>query len=994
MKISLITLMILITYQVSAQIELSNHVLNDCGFIILPEIEGTGLSDQLYYYQGNLDDGINFYPGDTIFTTTLLFAYDEVHGWEECLIVNIIKNVPIITMPDSIWYCNIGVLPKPIGEFITINASYYNTNEYLNPPISPGATVEESGWYYLRDGFENCYVYDSIYVAIAPPVFIDELNDTLVCQEYLIPDFSLLTNGSNVNFEDDLGNTYVIGDRILENTLLTVIATNRACSFSRTFKISVFDGFFEDNKDSIYCDLDHYPSPLSKYNHLPGFQESVVRTFNNSFSTTYIVDYQWGETNCAYQDNFTISTDWMSNYPGCIPDTSYVCNIGEINLIQYVKRYNTVLPSDMQFEFYTEYVELTNNIIHTAAILNDTLDVYFHALTIPECFDSTHIYKSTFIITDDCALKDQNDTLYCTIPFNLTKRSLKKLPFGTKLYDSNFNLLQKINDLEFGANTYYYILNLADGTRDTSIHNILYLEDIEIYPSTIDYGALCYKDCFKIEFENVEIDTTEDFIFWEIELYSAANNQYIESFYSVNDFLTICFDENIGPDQLNTANVQLENHDFYLIFDDTFTSTDNCVKNKSPDTVFFSTLFNTSRFINNILCPDEEFILLEDTFNIDNPSGVIIIENVSSYGCDSTITVDLEFDISSFRKIKETYCDTNQFLFVGCELFDYENPFGVIKLDNAPSNGCDSIVEVELTYETIEKVTNSISFCEGDTVYHIGIPIYENSIFTDTVYSLFGCDSVITETFFTMIDKADEFEFEISFNCSNQSYSIELLENYPIQLIDNEAVTDNIISNITQNELMISYGYEQDCLSQEIIKFQYPIEWGILTDNYEDISSSAEVTFSFSTELISPTISWTPSDILSCNDCPTPTLLENSDTTILLQLTDEFGCHKEEIITVTFKNEIFCEVPNVISPSAVSEENRSFYVITNDPIKYDLSIFDRWGSEIYKAKNIESNNIYSGWTPTQKFEIGVYMYLINFHGPNKESLAGSVLLLD
>lgn len=986
-------MLLLLSHHLNAQIELPKPNLYGCDYIVLPAIEGIGLSDNLYYYEGALSDESIYYPGDTIYSSTQLFAYDEVNGWEECTVLHIIENMPILNMPDTAWYCNIGNLPKPIGEFITINASYFKSNEYLNPPLHPGAAIEENGWYYLRDGHENCYVYDSIFISISPPVFIDDIGDTLVCQEYIIPDFSSTTNATVFSFVDNLGNVYNTGDKIIETTYLTFTSANNACSFTRSFRVTVFDGVFPVFRDTVLCERGQSIVPFLDNFYLDGFNNSITTISNGNFSSTYIIDYNLGGGNCSLQDTFTVIQGSIRNFPRCFPDTSRLCNIGEINLYQYVKHFHGSFSYEL--EFYLENGDQISNIINTQDLIEDTLDIYFHTLTIPECFDSTHIFKSTFIITDDCKLKELSDTLYCARPGNFTKESEIQNPYGTKLYDKNFELASFTQDIEFGLNIFYNIIKLADGTRDTATHHILMYEYIEVYPSKSDHGTLCYQDCITIDFVNLNPhDTSKTFAFWNIELYSKTDTQYIESFFIINEFLSICFDEiNQGIPE-NTRYLQLENHDYYLIFYAVFVEGNFCIVNNEPDTVYVSTLYNTSRYINDILCPDEEFIFNQDTFNIDNPYKEVIIENASSNGCDSLIIVDLEFDISSSRNIQENYCDTSQFLFVGCELFDYNHPSGIVKIENASSNGCDSIVNVNLTFTTSFILNHTTTFCDGDTLYHNGIPIYENVIFSDTLTSNSGCDSIITENVYLVIDKEEGITFDILFDCANQSYTIHFLESYPILLIGEQSITDNSISGITQDEILISYGQGNNCLTQETIKLDYPSQWNISINNYEDLSKSEEIILEFESGLVSPTISWYPSDILSCDNCATPTLLNNQDTMIVLQLTDEFGCSKEQIITITFLDENYCYVPNVISRSAFLPENQRFSVTTNEAIKYDLFIFDRWGSQIFKAKNMMSDDSQSGWKPTRNFEIGVYAYLIKFHDLDKKEMLGTVLLLD
>lgn len=67
-----------------------------CNYFILPPIQGSQLSGNEAYYKSPSGTGHRYEPGDTIFTTTVLYAYDQmgVESDEECFYLRIIDELP------------------------------------------------------------------------------------------------------------------------------------------------------------------------------------------------------------------------------------------------------------------------------------------------------------------------------------------------------------------------------------------------------------------------------------------------------------------------------------------------------------------------------------------------------------------------------------------------------------------------------------------------------------------------------------------------------------------------------------------------------------------------------------------------------------------------------------------------------------------------------------------------------------------------------------
>ena len=111
---------------------------------------------------------------------------------------------------------------------------------------------------------------------------------------------------------------------------------------------------------------------------------------------------------------------------------------------------------------------------------------------------------------------------------------------------------------------------------------------------------------------------------------------------------------------------------------------------------------------------------------------------------------------------------------------------------------------------------------------------------------------------------------------------------------------------------------------------------------------------------------------MSCTDCPIPDLLGGANGTYTITSFDDFGCSTTKSITINFINEEFI-FPNIVSESALTDENRYFYLKNRLNLKYDLDIYDRWGNLMFSKKAISSNDYNSAWRP-YNVSLGVYVY--------------------
>ena len=101
--------------------------------------------------------------------------------------------------------------------------------------------------------------------------------------------------------------------------------------------------------------------------------------------------------------------------------------------------------------------------------------------------------------------------------------------------------------------------------------------------------------------------------------------------------------------------------------------------------------------------------------------------------------------------------------------------------------------------------------------------------------------------------------------------------------------------------------------------------------------------------------SWTPSDGLSCDNCPNP-IASPLETTTYTVIADSAGCLSVDEITVTVEISGDVFVPNLFSPNNDGVNDvLQLYGYSIDEI--DFRIYDRWGELIYQ--NNDPN--FSSW---------------------------------
>lgn len=125
---------------------------------------------------------------------------------------------------------------------------------------------------------------------------------------------------------------------------------------------------------------------------------------------------------------------------------------------------------------------------------------------------------------------------------------------------------------------------------------------------------------------------------------------------------------------------------------------------------------------------------------------------------------------------------------------------------------------------------------------------------------------------------------------------------------------------------------------------------------------------------------WTPSDYLSCANCPSPVSVPQSSIEYTVTVFTQYGCKATDNV----KLDVLCKDGNIYIPTGFTPNNDG----KNDVFRIEgqgvtriisLRIFNRWGEIIFEAKNFVPGSSVGSWNGRYKgipAETGTYVYFV------------------
>ena len=131
----------------------------------------------------------------------------------------------------------------------------------------------------------------------------------------------------------------------------------------------------------------------------------------------------------------------------------------------------------------------------------------------------------------------------------------------------------------------------------------------------------------------------------------------------------------------------------------------------------------------------------DNGFNVSE-AGTYTQNLTTANGCDSIVTLTLNINYVLYTSLTETICEGQTYT---------DNNFnvseaGVYTQNLTSMNGCDSIVTLNLSVNPVYNTDLVASICDGEVYNENGFNVNEAGVYTQTLQTLNGCDSIVTLT--------------------------------------------------------------------------------------------------------------------------------------------------------------------------------------------------------------------------------------------------------
>ena len=143
------------------------------------------------------------------------------------------------------------------------------------------------------------------------------------------------------------------------------------------------------------------------------------------------------------------------------------------------------------------------------------------------------------------------------------------------------------------------------------------------------------------------------------------------------------------------------------------------------------------RNLNMAICEGSTYS--ENGFNVDE-AGVYIRSLQSVNGCDSVVTLTLSVNPVANTNLTVTICEGTTYTENGFNASEA----GTYTQNLQTVNGCDSIVTLTLSVNPVASTTFTAAICEGTTYTENGFNVSEAGTYTQTLQTVNGCDSIVT----------------------------------------------------------------------------------------------------------------------------------------------------------------------------------------------------------------------------------------------------------
>ncbi len=310
-------------------------------------------------------------------------------------------------------------------------------------------------------------------------------------------------------------------------------------------------------------------------------------------------------------------------------------------------------------------------------------------------------------------------------------------------------------------------------------------------------------------------------------------------------------------------------------------------------------------------------------------------------------------------------------------------------ITNLNSPFCRIVSDVKIVYVApkfytiVDTLCENLSFSLGENFFN------QTGIYTDSLLTSFGCDSIVTLDL-TMVNDSN-IQGQLTGTdpgCVGEDNGTILIDTL-INGAEPYRIFINDILQIEQDQFDLAGGEfnyhiedRYDCHFDTTINLIVPEPFivDIGEDLFIDLGDSIEVEAFFSEPADS--LIWETNETILCElECETLAFTpENSLDIMLTARTERVGCISDDKLSINVRDIRKIYIPNAFSPNndGVNDYFTIFGESPNVQQINNFSVYTRWGELVYQATNFQVNDISNSWDGIFRGKFlpdGVYVYV-------------------
>jgi gliding motility-associated-like protein len=474
----------------------------------------------------------------------------------------------------------------------------------------------------------------------------------------------------------------------------------------------------------------------------------------------------------------------------------------------------------------------------------------------------------------------------------------------------------------------------------------------------------------------------------------------------------------IGAYSSGTINASICNGNSYLFnginrtiagsYNDTLlTSSGTC---DSIVTLNLIVKMQTSGTINQSICAGSSYL-----FNGVNRTiaGAYLDTLIGSNGCDSILTLNLSIRPSASGSASASICSGSSYLFNGVN----RTVAGTYLDTLIGSNGCDSILTLNLSLLPTSNGSLSVFICEGSSYLFNGINVSIPGVYLDTFVGVNGCDSFLTLNLRNYLKDSTIITQNI---CTGSSYLFNGINRtasgiYKDTLTNRNGCDSLITLLLSVNNSDTTISNRTICIGEAINSIYYTNDTTVI-NNYTNrfgcdsfyqlnivvyplptVNAGNDTTISAGNTAIliasgAANYSWNNATIGAVNS-----VSPSVSTTYIVTGTDANNCSNIDSVNVNIiplDDSVYIVIPSAFTPNGDGLNDIYKILATKNLTLKSFTIFNRWGELVFS-----SNDISIGWDGRFKDReqpIGTFVYYIEalkISNKDNYNITGTVTLI-